>query len=122
MSYYKYLDKLEKEAPYGFFEDWGWSNEYSIVTFHFSYTNMNKSTIKYIAVHFKITNDVGDVRKTGYFQGTGPVEEYDTGSWEWDSSPYFVSGDASTMEFTKIVITYTNGKQKVLSKNQIMYN
>ena len=122
MSFYKYLDKLEKEAPYGFFEDWGWSNEYSMVTFHFSYTNMNKSTIKYIAVHFKITNDVGDVRKTGYFQGTGPVEEYGTGSWEWDSSPYFVSGDASTMEFTKVVITYTNGKQKVLSKNQIMYN
>ena len=122
MSFYKYLDKLEKEAPYGFFEDWGWSNEYSMVTFHFSYTNMNKSTIKYIAVYFKITNDVGDVRKTGYFQGTGPVEEYGTGSWEWDSSPYFVSGDASTMEFTKVVITYTNGKQKVLSKNQIMYN
>ena len=122
MSFYKYLDKLEKEAPYGFFEDWGWSNEYSMVTFHFSYTNMSKSTIKYIAVYFKITNDVGDVRKTGYFQGTGPVEEYGTGSWEWDSSPYFVSGDASTMEFTKVVITYTNGKQKVLSKNQIMYN
>ena len=122
MSFYKYPDKLEKEAPYGFFEDWGWSDEYSMVTFHFSYTNMNKSTIKYIAVHFKITNDVGDVRKTGYFQGTGPVEEYGTGSWEWDSSPYFVSGDASTMEFTKVVITYTNGKQEVLSKNQIMYN
>ena len=33
MSFYKYLDKLEKEAPYGFFEDWGWSNEYSMVTF-----------------------------------------------------------------------------------------
>ena len=122
LSFYRYLDNLRKDAPYGFFEDWGWSSEYSMVTFLFSYTNMNKSTIKYIAVHFKITNDVGDVRKTGYFQGTGPVEEYDTGSWEWDSSPYFVSGDASTMEFTKVVITYTNGKQEVLSKNQIMYN
>ena len=122
ISFNKYLDKLEKEAPYGFFEDWGWSDEYSMVTFHFSYTNMNKSTIKYIAVHFKITNDVGDMRKTGYFQGTGSVEEYGTGSWEWDSSPYFVSEDASTMEFTKVVITYTDSKQKVLSKNQIMYN
>ena len=122
ISFYDYLDKVHEEAPFGFFEDWGWNSEYSMVTFHFSYTNMSKSTIKYIAVHFKITNDVGDVRKTGYFQGTGPVGEYETGSWDWDSSPYFVSGDASTMEFTKVVITYTNGKQKVLSKNQIRYN
>ena len=122
MSFLKYLDNVRKDAPYGFFEDWGWDDEYSMITFHFSYTNMNKSTIKYIAVYFRVTNDVGDVRKTGYFQGTGPVEEYDTGSWEWDSSPYFVSGDASTMEFTKVVITYTNGTKKVLSKNQIMYD
>lgn len=121
-SYLNYLDEVRKEAPFGYIEDWGWDDEYSMITFHFTYTNTNKKTIKYIAVHFKVTNDVGDVRKTGYFQGTGPVEEFHTCSWNWDSSPYFVSGDASTMEFTKIVITYMNGTQKVLGKNQIVYN
>lgn len=120
--YYQYVDEIRKEAPYGFFEDWGWNDEYSMITFHFKYTNTNKKTIKYIAVHFRVTNDVGDVRKTGYFQGTGPLGEFETGSWNWDSSHYFVSGDASTMEFTKVVITYMNGTQKVLNKNQIVYN
>ena len=116
------IDKVRSIAPYGFFEGWGWNTEYGTVTFHFKYTNTNKKTIKYIDVYWKITNDVNDIRKTGHFKGTGPLEEFDTASWNWDYSSYYVAGDASNMEITKVIITYTDGSQKVLSKNMLHFN
>lgn len=121
-SYQKYEKELKKEAPYGYFEDWGWENEYSMVTFNFKYANTNAKTIKYIAVYFKITNEVGDIRKTGYFQGTGPLEYGETGSWNWDNSSYFVSGDASNMRITKAVITYMNGTKQIVSGKYLRFN
>lgn len=116
------LEKVQKIAPYGFVEEWHWNDSYSMITFDIKYTNTNKKTIKYINVFFKVTNDVGDVRKTGNFQGTGPVEQWTTSSWDWDSSHYFVAGDATKMNITKIIITYMDGSQKVLSQNMIKYN
>ncbi len=113
------LDRVKAEAPYGFFTEWAWDDEYSVITFSFSYLNLNKRTIKYIDVYWKVTNDVGDVRKTGHFKGTGPLEQYESASWNWDYSSYYVAGDASTMEFTKVIITYMNGQQQVLTKNMI---
>lgn len=121
-SLQSYVETVKKEAPYGLFTEWSWNDEYSVITFNFSYLNLNKRTIKYIDVYWKVTNDVGDVRKTGHFKGTGPVEQYETGSWDWDYSSYYVAGDASTMEFTKVIITYMNGQQQVLSKNMIKIN
>lgn len=115
----KYVDALSAQAPYGFFLEWDWNDSYSMVTFDFTFLNMNKKTIKYIDVYWKISNDVGDVRKTGHFKGTGPVEQYDSGSWSWDSSSYFVAGDATTMELTKVIITYMNGSQQTLTKKMI---
>ena len=115
----KFINAVVKKAPYGFFLDWDWEESYSMVTFDFSYLNTNKKTIKYIDVYWKITNDVDDVRKTGHFKGTGPVAQYETGRWSWDSSSYFVAGDATTMELTKVIITYMNGSQQTLSKKMI---
>ena len=116
-----HVAEVKEEAPYGFVESWGWDKEYSMVTMELSYTNLNKKTIKYIDVAFKITNDVGDVRKTGVFKGTGPVELLETSSWDWDSSNYFVAGDASRMYITQITLTYMDGTKKVLSRGQIKY-
>lgn len=118
-SLHNYVETVKKEAPYGLFTEWAWDDEYSVITFSFSYLNLNKRTIKYIDVYWKVTNDVGDVRKTGHFKGTGPLEQYETGSWNWDYSSYYVAGDASTMEFTKVIITYMNGQQQVLTRNMI---
>ena len=125
-AYYKYyvdyLARLKKAAPYGFVDEWGWDNEYSMVTFNIRYTNTNSKTIKYLTVYFKITNDVGDIRKTGYFQGTGPLKEWETASWNWDSSFYFTSGDASKMYITKIVLTYMNGTKQVVRGKYLQFN
>ena len=121
-SFNKFIDDISKEAPYGFVIDWGWDSEYSMVTFNIEYMNLNKRTIKYLDVYWRITNDVGDVRKTGHFKGTGPVEQYHSASWNWDYSSYYVAGDASNMDITKVIITYMNGQQQVLTGNQIKFD
>ncbi len=121
-SAYEALQKIKAKAPNGFFDDWGWGSEYGNVSFNFKYTNTNKKTIKYIEVFWVITNDVGDVRKTGSFKGTGPVEEWESGSWNWDYSMYYVAGDASKMNIRKVIITYMNGTSVTIQKNNIWYN
>lgn len=120
--YAEYLAQLKKTAPFGYVEEWGWNNEYSMVTFNIRYANTNSKTIKYLTVYFKITNDVGDIRKTGYFQGTGPLKEGESASWEWDSSSYFTARDASKMSITKIVLTYMNGTKQVVSGKYLRFN
>ncbi len=114
----KHYDNVQKLAPYGYFEDWGWENDYS-VSFYFRYVNLYRKTIKYIDVYWVITNDVGDVRKTGHFKGTGPLEQDKSARWSWDSSSYYVAGDATTMKLTKVILTYMDGTQKVINKAQI---
>lgn len=118
----RYYDNLKKVAPYGFFLDWSWDNEYSMVTMKFRYMNLNKKTIKYIDVYWRITNDVNDVRGTGHFKGTGPLAQFESASWDWDSSHYFISGDASNMNITKVILTYMDGTQKVLTGKAIRFD
>lgn len=121
-QYESYLKGLRKKAPFGYIKNWGWDDEYSMVTFHIEYANTNSRTIKYLTVYFKITNDVGDIRTVGYFKGTGPVKKDTSASWDWDTSPYYTSGDASNMEITKVVITYMNGTQQVVTGKFLQFN
>ena len=120
--YFDYMKELKRVAPNGLFLDWGWDSEYSSISFHFKYMNTNKNTIKYIEVFFVVSNDVGDVRKTGSFKGTGPLEEWESASWDWDHSSYYVAGDASKMNISKVIITYTNGTKVTIPKNKIRFN
>lgn len=121
-SVYEALQKVRAKAPNGYFEDWGWNDEYGTITFNFKYTNTNKNTIKYIEVFWVVTNDVGDVRKTGSFRGTGPLAEWETASWNWDHSMYFVAGDATKMDIRKVIITYMNGSKVTVPKNKLQFN
>ena len=118
---YEHYNRINKKAPYGYIENYRWNKEF-YVTFYFRYMNLNPKTIKYIDIYWKITNDVGDVRKTGNFKGTGPLAQYESASWNWDSSSYYVAGDASRMSLTKVILTYMNGTQKILGANQIQVN
>lgn len=120
--YLDYLKELKKEAPNGLFTSWGWDKEYSSIEFNFSYLNTNKNSIKYIEVFFVVTNDVGDVRKTGSFKGTGPLEEWESASWSWDHSSYYVAGDASRMNISKVIITYMNGSKVTIPKNKLRFD
>lgn len=122
----EHLKKLQadirKELPWGFIADWDWNDEYGMVTFDATFVNTSAKTIKYIEFHFVITNDVNDRRGSGVFKGTGPVEEWDRVRWSWDSSHYWVSGDASNMRITKVVLTYMDGSKKILSGKQLYIN
>ncbi len=120
--YIEYMRELKSIAPNGLFLDWGWDSEYSSISFHFRYMNTNKNTIKYIEVFFVVTNDVGDIRKTGSFKGTGPLEEWESASWDWDHSSYYVTGDASKMSISRVIITYTNGIKVTIPKNKLRFN
>ena len=113
--------EAKKLAPFGYFGDWGWDNEYGYVTFNFEYTNLNSKTIKYIDVYWYVTNDVNDICGKGHFKGVGPLKEGSSASWEWDDSPYYVSGSASNMSISKVILTYMNGTKQVLSKNMIKF-
>lgn len=119
--YKEYTDNVIKQAPHGLFTDWGWDADYLMVTFEFDFLNLDKRTIKYIDVYWNIYNDVDDLRGSGHFKGTGPLEQYSTGSWSWDNSMYFVDGDASWMKFTKVIITYMNGQKLILTGKKIIY-
>lgn len=118
----EYLSKLRRIAPFGYFDDWGWDDKYSMLTFYFNYVNTNPKTIRYITVYFKITNDVGDVRNIGYFKGTGPLKQWESANWSWDSSDYFLYGDASSMNITKVVLTWMNGKTQVVTGKYLQFN
>jgi len=122
MYYEEYLDVLKKRAPHGYFLDWSWDCEYSSISFSFKYLNTNKKTIKYIDVYWTLKNDVGDVRKTGHFSGTGPLEEWESATWSWDHSSYYASGDASKMSLSKVIITYMDGTKVTIPKDKIWYN
>ena len=115
-----YFKLLKKEAPHGLFIEWGWNNDFSI-SFNFRYLNTNKKTIKYIEVFWVLKNDVGDVRKTGSFRGTGPLAEFESAEWNWDHSGYYASGDASKMSLTKVLITYMDGTRVTIPRNKICY-
>lgn len=115
------FEEVEAAAPYGYFNKWGWNNDVG-VSFNFEYTNTNKRTIRYIDVFWIVKNDVGDIRGTGDFSGTGPVKTWESASWNWDSSHYFVAGDASTMNITKVVITYMDGTKRTLTGSMIKYD
>lgn len=122
MSIVDYWGQIQKIAPYGFFEYWDNSSEYSCVSLKCRYMNTNRKTIRYIDIYVKALNAVGDVRNTGHFSGTGPVEFMESASWNWDNSNFYVANDVTTLELSKIVITYMDRTKKILTGNSIKIN
>ena len=117
------ISKIKKDAPWGFFTDYSWNNENYIVTLKATFRNLYAKTIRYIQVFYNVLNDVGDVRASGNFKGTGPVEQYDTGTWDWDyesSYTFCYAHDATMLKITKVILTYMDGKKKILTGNQIL--
>lgn len=117
-----FLDRIKRDAPYGYISDWGWNCDYGMVGMNVDYVNTNAQTIKYIQFWFTVYNDVDDVRGRGHINCTGPVEQWGEGSWNSDYTGCFVAGDASRMKISKVVITYMNGKTRTLSGKQIVFD
>lgn len=117
----EYVKSIKSKAPNGYIEKWSWDNEYGPVTMRITYVNTNAKTIKYIRFYYTVLNDVDDVRGSGSFQGTGPLEEFETATWDFDRSSCYPAGDASRMRITKILITYMNGSQVTIPRSKIVY-
>ncbi len=125
----KYLEHIKKKAPFGFIERWGWElNSADGIEPSFSFFNTSKKTIKYLDFYFSIYNAVGDRcylkydrSYIGKVRGVGPVESYESGSWNWDRATHYTSGDATEMRIIKLVITYMDGTQKTIPKNMIVF-
>lgn len=128
MAYEEYFENIRKDAPYGFIKDWGWElNSAAGIEVNFEYTNTNKKTIKYIDFYFSVYNGVGDIcqiRGSGnvaHVRGVGPVETFETSSWNWDHASHYTSYSASNMRVVKLVITYMDGTVKTIPKGQIVF-
>ncbi len=107
-AYNKYKERLRTVAPDGFIYKYDWKNDISLA-FSVNFFNSSKKTMKYIDFQFKVLNDVKDVRLTGHLTATGPLEPEKVGTWNWDNTDYYLAGDATIFEFTKIVVTYMDG-------------
>ena len=121
-QYIDHLSAVEKAAPYGFVGNRSWSIDYRNLSVSTQYVNTNKKTIKYIELFWQTKNAVGDVRNRGSFKGTGPVKYWESATWDWDNTSYYVAGDVKTFWVTRMVITYMDGTKKVLSEKQIVYD
>ena len=129
-SYLKFKEGINKEAPFGFIENWGWElNTADGVESYFTYYNTSKKTIKYVDFYFSLYNAVGDKcylkynkSYTGSVRGVGPVEPECSGSWTWDRATHYTTSDASEMRIVKIVITYMDKTIKILTGNAIKFN
>lgn len=123
MNFYS-LTEIAKTFKHGFIDSWSWStNSVNGIDFKIDYTNTNSKTIKYIDIYFIVKNPVGDICRisynngsnTGHLRCVGPLEQYDSGSWDWDAV-YYTTGDASSLSFTKFVITYMDNTKHTLVK------
>lgn len=124
-----FIDKVKTSAPWGFIQNWGWNlNIAGGIEPYFSFFNTTDKVIKYVDLYFSIYNDVGDkcylkYEKSyiGKIRGVGPVGQFDSASWNWEKATHYTSDDASEMKINKVIITYMDGTQKVLTGNMIKY-
>ena len=130
IQYNEFKDKIFKAAPNGFMQRWGWElNSAQGIEPFFTFFNSSKKTIKYVDFYFSIYNAVGDrcylrYEKSyiGNVRGVGPVESFDSGSWNWDRATHYTSADASEMRIVKLVITYMDGTIKTIPRESILYD
>lgn len=130
VRYNEFKKKVFETAPNGFILKWGWElNSAEGIEPYFSYFNSSKKTIKYVDLFFSVYNAVGDRcylkydnSYVGRIRGVGPVEPFDSGSWQWDRATHYTTPDASEFRINKLVITYMDGTTKTLPRNMILYD
>ena len=130
IQYNEFKDNICKAAPNGFIQNWGWSlNSADGIEPYFCFFNTSKKAIKYVDFYFSVFNAVGDKcylkydrSYVGKVRGVGPVESFNSGSWNWDRATHYTSGDASEMRIIKLVVTYMDGTVKTIPKDAIVYD
>ncbi len=130
IQYNEFRDKVSSTAPSGFLQRWGWKlNSAQGIEPFFTFFNSSKKTIKYVDFYFSMFNAVGDRcylkyerSYIGNVRGVGPVEPFESGSWNWDRATHYTSGDAYEMRIVKLVITYMDRTTKTIPNSSIIYD
>ncbi|SUV48495.1 Uncharacterised protein [Bergeyella zoohelcum] len=108
-SYKKYGVAIMRAVP---------TDNYSMTGAEFKIMNVSKKTIKYITFNFYGLNPVKDkvLYKAGAYnasrKGIGPVEQYDTGSWEFDN--VWLTDVVNTLKLFSVNIIYMDGTSKAV--------
>ncbi len=115
-----YVDSVSKMAPNGYVESCGFDFQDNRLVYDFSYTNTNKKTIKNIEIHCHVLDAAGNVKKVIKLKANGPIKMLETKSWTWDDEKENrVPSNVNDARIGKLVITFSDGQQKILIKDII---
>ena len=89
--------------------------------FDFAYTNTTTKAIKNIDIFCNILAPDESTKKVIKLKAAGPVEMLETKSWTWDDDTNKVPDLVTGLKIGKLVITFKDGRQKILLPKDIVY-
>ena len=120
-AYAAYSESISTKAPYGYIDNTGYDFQEDHLIFDFAYTNTNKKAIKSIDIFCDILNPAESVKKVIKLKATGPIEMLETKSWSWDDPKNTVPPLSTDLTISKLIITFKDGRQKILTPKDIVY-
>jgi len=119
--YAAYAESISSKAPYGYVDNTGFDFQEDHLIFDFAYTNTTNKAIKSIEIHCNILDPAENTKKVIKLKATGPVEMFETKSWTWDDDTNKVPDLVTDLRIGKLVITFKDGRQKILLPKDIVY-
>ena len=119
--YAAYAESISSKAPYGYVDNTGFDFQEDHLIFDFAYTNTTNKAIKSIEIHCNILDPAENTKKVIKLKATGPVEMLETRSWTWDDDTNKVPDLVTDLRIGKLVITFKDGRQKILLPKDIVY-
>lgn len=119
--YAAYAESISSKAPYGYVDNTGFDFQEDHLIFDFSYTNTTTKVIKSIEIHCNILDPAENTKKVIKLKAIGPVEMLETRSWTWDDDTNKVPDLVTDLRIGKLVITFKDGRQKILLPKDIVY-
>ena len=120
-SYAAYAESISSKAPFGYVDNTGYDFQEDHLIFDFSYTNTNKKVIKHIDIFCNILDPGENVKKVIKLRATGPIEMLETKSWSWDDDSNKVPDLVTDLRIGKLIVTFKDGRQKILMPKDIVY-
>jgi len=119
--YAAYAESISSKAPYGYVDNTGFDFQEDHLIFDFAYTNTTNKAIKSIEIHCNILDPAENTKKVIKLKAAGPVEMFETKSWTWDDDTNKVPDLVTDLRIGKLVITFKDGRQKILLPKDIVY-
>lgn len=119
-AYEAYAAEVSVKAPNGYIDSWAHDFQEGQLVFDFTYTNTSNKEIRNIDIYYNIRDAAGNSKKTGKLTAGGPVEVFEQRQWQWTDSKIPVPDSSVDMEITRLVITFKDGKQKIIAKKDLI--